>query len=224
MMTPVQKWPALVFDLDGTLYTSETILGPAYEAVITDRNRAWGMSYRVPTAAEVLAYVGRPGREIITKLFPDLAPERVTETSDRILVELVALIRKGGGRVFEGVHETLAGIKGGGAELSIVSNCRRSYLEAILETFALKEYFREAWCNEDAPELGKNGLLVRVLAGRKGVMIGDRASDGVAARGAGVPWIGCAFGHSAPDDAELAGADAVIRDFTDLPEALARLE
>ena len=120
------------------------------------------------------------------------------------------------GAVFAGVPETLAELRRLGHPLVVVSNCRRAYLEAILGTFELMPFFEAAACNEDDPALGKNGFLKKLLAERRGAMVGDRSSDGVAARFAGVRWIGCQYGHAANADREMAGADAVVHAFPEI--------
>lgn len=222
-MNPGSPPPAVVvFDLDGTLYSSESILGPAYAAAIREVNARWRRNLAVPETAAILAQVGRPAKEILASLYPDLAEGERDELSRLVLAALTDRIRGRGGRLFEGVPETLAELRRAGHVLAVVSNARRSYLEAILAAFDLARHLESAACHEDAPELGKAGLLRRTLAGRPGVMVGDRASDGLAARAAGVPWIGCAFGHAADEAAELASADVVIRRFAELPAALAR--
>jgi phosphoglycolate phosphatase len=218
---------AVAFDLDGTLYSSEAILGPAYADAVAEANAEWGTNYRVPTTPEILAQVGRPVREIMRRLYPTMPADHIEAFSTRSLDQLVRRIRNRGGFVFAGVSEMLEQLADRGHPLLLVSNCRRPYLEAILETFALGKFFEAAVCNEDAPELGKSGLLVQILAGRTGVMVGDRASDGEAARHARIPWIGCRYGHAGAEavGAELDGADGIAGSVGEIPklvESLAR--
>jgi phosphoglycolate phosphatase len=210
---------AVAFDLDGTLYSSEEILGPAYADAVAEANAEWGTAYRVPTTPEILALVGRPVREIMKLLYPEMPGDHIEAFSTRTLEQLVGRIRRRGGHVFDGVAAMLSDLAGREHPLLLVSNCRRPYLESILETFALADFFETAVCNEDAPELGKSGLLVQILAGRRGVMVGDRASDGEAARFARIPWIGCRYGHAGSEavGAELDGADAVADSVLEIP-------
>lgn len=212
------------FDLDGTLYSSEPVLGLAYDSAIRAANSEWGSTWPVPTTAQVLAHVGRPVREIFARLFPSM-PESVREPlSQRVLEDLAFRIRSGGGHLFPGALDVLQALRGRGYATILVSNCRRLYLEAVVGTFGLAPLFDEMHCNEDDPALGKSGLLARAAAGRRGVMVGDRASDGEAARAAGLAWIGCDFGHVGEEGRiELSGADAVVTSLSEIPEIVASL-
>ncbi len=205
------------FDLDGTLYSSEPVLGLAYEAGIRAANAETGSAWRVPTTAEILAHVGRPVREIFGRLFPEMPEKTRLAISDRVLEDMVGRIRAGGGYLFPGAREALGALRDRACATILVSNCRRAYLEAVTETFELAPLFDQMHCNEDDPALGKSGLLARAVAGRPGVMVGDRASDGEAAHAAGIRWIGCDFGHVGEEARiELRDADAVVTSLADV--------
>lgn len=212
----------VAFDLDGTLFSSEAILGRAYAVAVAEANRRWSLGLETPRLEAILALVGRPVAEILAHLFPALSADRRHDFSTFVLDELVAQIRAKKGVLFAGVPETLAELRRRGHPLVVVSNCRRAYLEAILGAYGLAGLFEAAVCNEDDPSLGKNGFLKKSIAARRGVMVGDRASDGEAARFAGVKWIGCAFGHAAETDKELEAADAVIHSFPEIPPIVER--
>lgn len=179
-----------------------------------DANERWNATWRVPPIAEILQHVGQPVRKIFEGLYPEMENPRREELADAVLKDLTMRIRRGEGRLYDGVMETLTTLQSA-YPLLLISNCRRAYLEAIVETYDLARFFEAIACNEDAPELGKPGLLKKLLAGRRGVMVGDRASDGEAAAFAGVPWIKCDYGYA--DDVP---ADAVIRSFPEVIPAI----
>lgn len=212
-MNPQTGDRVVVFDLDGTLFSSEAILGDAYREAVAATSARWGIPLRTPTLAEILALVGRPVREIFLALYPALTAAQREELAGEVLVILDRKIRAGEGRLYDGVPAMLVSLRDAGFRIALVSNCRRAYLEAIFDTYELWPYFASARCNEDAPALGKTGLVAEAVAGARGIMVGDRASDGEAAHAAGIPWIGCDYGHA--DDGsgqnELSGADAVVR-------------
>lgn len=204
------------FDLDGTLYSSEPVLGLAYAAAMRRANTLWGTSYPIPTSSEILAHVGRPVREIFERLFPSMSVDHRVPLANQVLDDLVARIRAGGGFLYPEALSTLAALRERGYRLVLVSNCRRAYLEAVTETFELAPLFDVMVCNEDDPALGKPGLLAREVGGAVGVMVGDRRSDGEAAREAGIRWIACDFGHTGTEAGEWEGADAVITSLGEL--------
>lgn len=216
---------AVAFDLDGTLFSSEKILAPAYHDVLSEWNWRNGTAFSIPTTEEILRLVGRPASEIFRIMYPEMPSDTRGEIASRILALLQDRIRQGQAEIYEGVSDMLEGLRSS-YPLLLVSNCRRGYLEAVLETYDLGIFFESAFCNEDAPELGKKGILVRELRSRAGVMVGDRASDGEAAREAGVPWIGCAYGYGDLEGSrnELNGADVVVGSVKEIASAVKRLK
>ena len=218
----------VAFDLDGTLFNSTPILGPAYQTAVAAANhdrRGVGLpTLSSPSTAEVLHFVGRPVKEIFAGLFPGESEPVRAALAQGVLDDLCSRIRRREAELYPGARELLVSLRRLGHPLVIVSNCRRAYLEAISAAFSLDELLEAARCNEDAPELGKPGLLKSLLAGRRGVMVGDRASDGEAARFAGVPWIGCDYGHAHdPAADELRGADLVVDSIAGIQDAVATL-
>lgn len=224
-MNPQTGDRVVVFDLDGTLFSSEAILGDAYREAVAATSARWGVPLRTPTLVEILSLVGRPVREIFHALYPDLSAAQREELAGAVLVILDRKIRAGEGRLYDGVPAMLAALRDAGCRIALVSNCRRAYLEAIFDTYTLWPYFVSERCNEDEPELGKTGLVAEAVAGARGIMVGDRASDGEAARAAGIPWIGCDYGHA--DDGsglnELSGADVVVRSVDEIPRVVRKL-
>lgn len=202
---------AFLFDLDGTLYDSGGILGEAYQEGLEG-------FLPVPTEAEVMRFVGRPVREIFAGLYPDVSESRRDEAADRVLASLLAKIRAGGGRLLPGAREVLTELRTRGIPRGIVTNARRSYLEAVLAANDIAGLVEPALCEGDRPGAGKGGLAVEILhawgiSPVEAGFVGDRASDREAAREAGMRFFGV-VGHGPSE--ELAGADLVIRDLREL--------
>ncbi|MBL4888688.1 MAG: HAD family hydrolase [Candidatus Lindowbacteria bacterium] len=196
---------------------------------IDAKNNEWGTSYVSPTTEEILKVVGRPVVELFAMLFPEMPEEHRDAIAGRVLEELAVSIRAKKGSIYDDVPEILNTLKAQGYVLFLVSNCRRLYLEAIQETYGFSQWFDKTCCNEDDPVLGKSGLLREFVNGRKGVMIGDRSSDGDAARAADVDWVGCDYGHADSEAGaeisrnELKGADVVVQSVCEIPTAVSKL-
>lgn len=214
----------VAFDLDGTLFSSEAILRPAYKDSLEDHEARTSRRTPVPTTEEILACVGMPSEKIFDRLFPDMSLEDRRTVGQGILAGLCTRIRAREGRLYDGVLPMLSVLRERGYKLVLVSNCRRAYMESILGTYDLMRFFAQAHCNEDDPALGKKGLLKNATDGSRGVMVGDRKSDGEAARHAGVPWIGCHYGHTIETDSdELAAAAVVVHSVEEIPAAVERV-
>jgi len=57
---------------------------------------------------------------------------------------------------------------------------------------------------------------------RELIMVGDRYTDLAAAKENGIPFIGCAFGHTGAD--EIEGEKYIVENFREIPEMLKKIE
>lgn len=194
----------LLFDLDGTLYSSRGILPAAYRQGIREFNRDFEPDVDVPTEEEIFDQVGKPAPEIYENLFPALTAEQSAELQKRIFGALLERIKNREGRLYDGVQsglETLAKRY----PIGLVTNAQTAYMEAVLETHDLRQYFGRTLCHDDAPN-GRKAELVEMtlrhfgMSESESLMIGDRRSDYEAAETHGVPFIHCGYGYGNHDD------------------------
>lgn len=208
------KKKAILFDLDGTLWDASETIAPAWNAWC----REHGVE-RVFTPADCRSYCGKTLPEIAAVIFPEAEPawrEAVVEgCCDAECIPLA----KHGGRLYPGVEDVLERLH---AEyfLAVVSNCGLGYIESFFSGNHTGKYFDDS---ENAARTGlSKGENIRLVLERSGieqaVYVGDTEGDRAAARLAGVPFIHAAYGYG-----EAADADAVLRQFTDLPDILDKL-
>ncbi|MEO8605260.1 MAG: HAD family hydrolase [bacterium] len=215
----------LAFDLDGVLYSSEPFLGAAYQEAIANVNaRLPGAFARVPTTAEILAYVGWTIPTIFANLFPaaDAAPlEALHAETLQVICRRVAA---GEGTIYPDVASTLRALRDAGHTLCVASNGRTRYVETVLATYAIADAFT---ARVTADMVGDKTSILRFYRYRFGlpveqvVMIGDRASDVEAAQALGCRFVGCDYGHGHRDEIEAAGP--LVQRFADLPAVIAGL-
>jgi phosphoglycolate phosphatase len=217
----------VAFDLDGVLYSSEPFLGQAYrEAIAAVENQYPGSFPRLPETQEILAHVGWPVPVLLRRLFPQVAQEAVDLLSRQMLPVICRHVAGREGVLFPGVGETLARIAAEGVVLGIASNGRRLYVETVLATYALTEYFTDL-ITVDQPGYPDKASVLRAYLERLGigsadtVMVGDRRSDVEAAKAVGCAFVGCDYGHG--HRAEIESAGPVVSRFADLPEVLTAL-
>ncbi len=179
-----------IFDMDGTLFQSETVALPAFRRAFM-RLREEGL-YRgdPPSDGEIQSVFGMTQEEIWSRLLPE-ADEGARKRADRwTLEEELAGLRRGEGRLYPGVAETLRRLKAEGWRLFIASNGLRSYLDGVLETFRLSPLFTGVYGAGDHGTETKEEL-VRMLMEEHGVtggfMVGDRKSDVRAGKAGPVP-------------------------------------
>ena len=129
-----------------------------------------------------------------------------------------------------GVAEAVRELHAGGLLLGVISNTGRTpglvlrqlLADAgLLRHFAVLAFSDEAGMRKPAPSIFRRVLAQAGMDPAGAVHVGDDAVTDVAgARGVGMRAI-----HFVPDRAvEAAPADAVLRDFADLPALVARLE
>lgn len=214
-----------IFDMDGTLFQSETVALPAFRRAFM-RLREEGL-YRgdPPSDGEIQSVFGMTQEEIWSRLLPE-ADEGTRKRADRwTLEEELAGLRRGEGRLYPGVAETLRRLKAEGWRLFIASNGLRSYLDGVLETFRLSPLFTGVYGAGDHGTETKEEL-VRMLMEEHGVtggfMVGDRKSDVRAGKANGLKVIGCrypGFTRFGRED-ELKDADVVVDRFPDILSVL----
>ncbi len=215
----------IAFDLDGVLYSSEPLIADAYreamEAVNQQRPGSFG---RVPATEEILAHVGWPVPTILARLFPSVDPAAMTLLHATTLEVICARVAARAGLLYDGVADVLRALRDAGYLLAIASNGRRRYVEAVLATYDLREFFVEPIT---ADHVGEKAVVLRGYLERHQVsptvtvMVGDRSSDVEAARAVGTYFIGCDYGHG--HRREIEGAGPIVDRFDEVPSAVAYL-
>ncbi|WP_091067865.1 HAD family hydrolase [Paenibacillus sp. NFR01] len=218
-MSPVLKKPeAMVFDMDGTLFQTESLLLPAYHGMF-DRLREEGL-FSGPTPPEelILGSLGMLLAQIWKNVMPD-ADEAVHRRADELLLELeIEGLNNGGTLLYPGVPETLARLKERGLRLFVASNGLEDYIHTIVTVHELKGLFEGLYSAGGQGTATKTELL-KLLLDHHGIdrawMVGDRSSDVEAGKGNGQTVIGCAYAGFGKED-ELKGSDAIISSFAEL--------
>lgn len=207
--------PAVIFDLDGTLWDSTQAVCDIWNIVIS---RERGIPSRL-TRQNICDLMGKTMADIAAAIFPDLPlPER-TALMDLCGKAENDYLRVNGAILYEGLEDTLAALSDRYG-LYIVSNCQDGYIQAFLEAHRLVKYF------SDIEMYGRTGMPkwdnIRLLMERNGlteaVYVGDTEGDQKAAKKAGIPFIHAAYGFGTASD-----PDGVIHRFTELPECIQKL-
>lgn len=207
-----KTWKAILFDIDGTVFSSEDIIGPTYEAEFKKFREKHGRPARMPDHPLIMDQIGKPIRQIFENLAPDLNMEEREELSEQILHGLVQSIFSGGGFFYDGILEAIQELHRRGYELHAASNGRRPYVESILEKGGVIDLFKTIPVVDNQSIHNKDDLVAHILKennlkAEEALMIGDRHSDRLAALRNQVDYVACLYGHGAPEEWE----GAVIR-------------
>ena len=200
--------PALIFDLDGTLWDSSGVVAESWNEV---GRRYYGPSYYV-SPEDVRNLMGKTMLEIASFLIPPNAGEERDRFAAECFSYEVVYLGPHPGTLFENEIEILKELSTR-YRLFIVSNCQNGYIENFIPL--LPEGLIEGFMCFGDTHQPKN-VTIRALMERYGVeraaYIGDTAGDEKATRLAGIPFIHAAYGYG-----KCESPDAVAASFSDLP-------
>jgi len=217
----------LAFDIDGTIFdVSEMIVDSFQNGINNFLLKHKDLSIDMPSKEGIVSVLGIPIDEIFVRLFPSLTPPLQKEMNEFCTETLVKDIRLGYGKIFFGVEEVLQQFYQKGYTLTVASNGRSEYIEAILKTYGLLNLFSKpiAYLNNELDSkshivkyyidnlLSKDDLII---------MIGDRFTDREAAESNNIPFVGCSFGHTG--DVELKGIKWIVHDFREIPDVVEQI-
>ncbi len=191
----------VVFDLDGTLYSTEASVVPAVQEAFEE------LGLTVPDEGEVRRLIGLP-----TEHYVQWLQERASGQEDRI-VELAFTIEHRlvttQGRLYPRAAETLEELRRLGCRTALLTNAGTEYVDLVLDTFGIRPLF-DVVSSLEGPPVPKASCLRAIideLGGGPAIMVGDRVFDFDAARAVGVPAVGVSHGFG---DDELEMADVVV--------------
>lgn len=181
----------IIFDVDGTLWDSR-------QQVV----RGWSEAKRelvgYPLNAsfeEMTSWFGLPMTDIAKRMFPEFDDETAIQYGNQCFVREVEYLRRDPGRLFTGVREMLAELAQK-YPLYIVSNCQTGYIEVLLESGNLTEFFSGHLCFEDTMQTKDKNIriLMEQYNIKDTIYIGDTQGDLDSCQKAGIPFLFAEYG------------------------------
>lgn len=210
----------VLFDLDGTLTDpAEGIIGCFYYAF--ER-----MGLPAPDSADLDGCIGPPIRVTFARLLdaPDAAQVERAVACYRERYGTVGLFEA---RVYAGVPEMLSALRAASLRLVLVTAKAWVYATRVMDRFGLSGYFDAIYGPElngrfdDKRELMAHAIETSALDPAKAVMVGDRATDMIAARVCGVRGLGVSYGYGSTEELTEAGAAGVVHSPAEVVRCLA---
>ncbi len=221
---PFPRPEALIFDMDGTLFRTETLLVPAYERAFLRLGQEGLYQGEVPPVSIIMASLGMLLKEIWARVLPSSGPEVHARLDAIFLEEQLALLREGSGELYPDVEGTLHALRAAGFRLFVASNGHEAYVKGVAGEKHIAELF-EGMYSAGEYGTGTKVDLVRLLLEHSGVrtawMVGDRLSDVEAGKDNGLPVVGCDYAEFGVPSSELDQADMRIRSFAELLHIIA---
>lgn len=204
----------IMFDMDGTLFRTETSFFPSV------REFASRHAFPIPDEAFLRSFIGQSGSEWrawLEQLQLGTPTQELASEFDLLQQEYV----RTQGELYPGATGVLRTLVQDGWKLGVCSNAPGWYPETILTKAGVRELFSVIRVPA-RPDQTKTMMLCDVwneLHPERCAMVGDRADDMQAAYAGGYFAIGAVYGW-APEELDL--ADVRIHDIAEIPTALAR--
>lgn len=209
---------AMIFDLDGTLFQTETLILPAYHATFAQLREEGLYEGTTPPESLILGSLGMLLNDIFQRVMPDASSQAKSRANELLLHHQLEGLYRGEGKLYPTVAETLTQLHARGIRLFIASNGLEDYVRVVIKQKDLSSLFEGLYSAGEYQTKSKVDL-VRILLNRHQLasawMVGDRSSDVEAGMKNHLPVIGCAYAGFA-QEGELAGSAQVIHSFREL--------
>lgn len=204
----MKKYDSIIFDLDGTLWSS---VDCAVKALADVKDKHEDIKYDI-TSDDVKAAMGLTFDEAREFYYGYLNDEKSYEYTKEAFQRNVEYLSKGEGKLYPKVAETLEELTKK-YKLFIVSNCALDYIRIFFDTFGLEKFFLDYQCS-GANGLSKAENIRLVIDNNKlnaPVYVGDTIHDKKATDLAGIPLVYASYGFG-----DVSEYDYKIDKFEDL--------
>jgi len=215
MMTQTEPRILLIFDLDGTLYRTDSSFLRTMRRVYEE------FSLPYPGDGAILGMVGETFDVFLTWLITQGLPDDHDALSARIGWYELDAIREHG-VLFDGVAETLRSLLARSCVITLCTNGDSRYATTVLDACGIRSLFARLQTLDEGRT--KTSMIAELLAAYprlRPIVVGDRRHDLEAARANGCFMVGAAYGYAR--DGELDSADIIIRSFPELLDVVASL-
>ncbi|MFK7740770.1 MAG: HAD family hydrolase [Planctomycetota bacterium] len=182
----------IVFDVDGTLHDTFAWWAPVIRAGVQRFAEQEGLELAVPDTREAEAVVGMKDAGVWAPFLPEELKHRWLDLRAVVLPMEVDEVCRGVDYLFAGVRELLLHLRQIGVRVALASNCRSTYMGAMMEGQGLRALTDWQFCLDSEGVDTKTDMLrlAREAAGAERiVMVGDREPDHEAAQAHGWPFV-----------------------------------
>jgi phosphoglycolate phosphatase len=214
----------VLFDLDGTLVTFSFDVQGSRRALFDELSKSGfdmsSLSLTTPTQNVVEAARGQVASGRVRADFPAVK---------RRLYSILDDFELDSGRsvtAFPGAADALAGLRGRGAKLGVLTNSGRKATSRILGRSSLGGYFDFVLTRDDvdgmkpSPDGVNKAISIFALPKEKVVYVGDSLLDILAAKAAGLRVVSVATGNYTVERLRSEGADEVVGSLAELARVL----
>jgi phosphoglycolate phosphatase len=204
---------SILLDLDGTIVDSAPGIIGSYQHTL----RCMGIT--CPTASELTWVVGPPSRRSFARF---IGPDQDLEEAVRLYRAHYESNGLFDCAIYPGMREAIATLAALPARLFVCTSKPVGFAERIVEHFGLAHQFERIYGADLEGGFDDKGLLIDHIIGaeqidpRRTIMVGDRASDMLAALRYDIPAVGVLWGYGDVGELTEAGATTLCRSPDDL--------
>ena len=205
-MKSVPHYELIIFDWDGTLMDSTSVIAAALQSACRD------LGIAVPTERDARFVIGLGAADTFRHVAPDLDAEGQRRLSERYRHHFLA--NEHAAPLYAGVPEMLAELHGGGRRLAVATGKARRGLERALDATGLRKWFEATRCADEGfakphPDMLLMLMDITGVQPRHALMVGDTTHDLELAANAGVDALAVSYG--AHDEHLLSTRPALAR-------------
>ena len=191
MREPAARYRLLVFDWDGTLADSTSLIADAIQQTCRD------LGLPAPDDRSARHVIGLGHRDAISLVAPTLPPADVAHFSERYRAHY--LVGDADIPLFDGVREMLDELDSRGFLLGVATGKTRASLARALARHGIANRFVASRCADETfpkphPEMLLSLIDLAGVTSEETLMIGDTTHDRDLARNAGVSAVAVAYG------------------------------
>lgn len=217
---PRQLPKLVMFDLDGTLLDSVPDLAAAVNVMLQQLGR------EQVSLEQVSRWVGNGALVLVRRALAcdmDYSSVSAEQAQPALELFLQAYASEGSrSQLYPGVIQTLGKLQQAGVKLAIITNKPTQFLPALLEQFALNDYFDWVVGGDSLPQqkpepAGLNWVMQQAgVNAAEALFVGDSKNDIQAARAAGVACVAMSYGYNHGQPVAQHAPDLVIDEMSQL--------
>ncbi|MBJ6362061.1 HAD family hydrolase [Paenibacillus sp. GCM10012307] len=220
--TKLTRPEAIIFDMDGTLFQTETLLEIVHKRLFAQLRKEGLYVKDTPPIERLIACLGMLLDDIWKRVMPDGSPAAYERANELMLQYELEELEAGNGTLYPHVIETLEKLHQRGIKLFVASNGLEHYVKGVATFHKMHHLFAGVYSAGEFETSSKVDLVARLLKDhhlQDAWMVGDRSSDVEAGLANGLTVIGCRYAGFG-EDYELRGSHRLISSFDELSSFL----
>jgi phosphoglycolate phosphatase-like HAD superfamily hydrolase len=214
----LERPEAMIFDMDGTLFKTETILIPAFQKTFETLRVEDLYLGAMPPVERIIQCLGMVMDDIWRTIMSDASDAAKVRANECFIEYEVDELVQGKGELYDGVANVLQQLKRDGIKLFVASNGLEAYVKEVAKAMNIDGLFEGLYSAGEFQTSSKVDLVKLLLESHNvhsAWMVGDRASDVEAGKENNLITIGCDYANFSKQD-ELKGCDVRIQRFSEI--------